>query len=255
MIEFVIHHDKRVYALVNYEEVIEYLELPFYKKWLRDFPSWKKLAEASQIEVLMHWKGLGYNSRALRLHKLAKLVTTEYSGRLPQSREVLEKLPGIGPYTSGAICAFAYQQPASLIETNIRRVYLHHFFKGKENVNDQEILKKIQRSLPPLAREVSGGRRGIRDWYYALMDYGSYLAKTIPNPNRKSKHYAKQLKFEGSDRQIRGKILGILLEKGKINSPTLMRVVGEDMVRVTRVIRRLESEGFLKTTAHSIWLI
>lgn len=262
--------------------------IPFYKKWMRDFPSWKKLAEASQVDVLRHWKGLGYNSRALRLQKLAKILISQHRGKVPHSREELEKLPGIGPYTAGAVRAFAFDEPDVFIETNIRRVYLHHFFKGEEDVSDKEILEKVQRSLPPLLRggglsgtkwsrrsegynkrhtqltprqargaPLEGERKSgsVRDWYYALMDYGSYLTKTIPNPNRKSKHYAKQSKFEGSDRQLRGKILEVLLKKGKINSPTLMKVIGEDIDRVTKVVAQLEAEGFLKTTPHTIRLI
>ena len=95
---------------------------------MKAFPSWKALAAAKQSEVLRLWKGLGYNSRALRLHALAQEVTELHKGRLPQSREELQALPGIGPYTSGAILAFAFDIGVPLIETNVRRVYLHHFF-------------------------------------------------------------------------------------------------------------------------------
>ena len=151
--------------------------IPFFNNWMKLFPTIQKLAQVPQSEILRAWKGLGYNSRALRMKKTAAV------GNLPKTYDDLIKLPGIGPYTAGAICAFAYNQSVVIIETNIRRVFIHHFFKNKENVHDKELLEFIKNTLP---------ENNFREWYWALMDYGSFLGKTVSNPNKKSRHYALQ---------------------------------------------------------------
>ncbi len=178
-----------------------------YNAWLKKYPSVHHLAKASLVDVLSMWSGLGYNRRARFLHnaaiELSKIIGEENT--FPNSPKELEKLPGIGPYTARAISTFAFNNPEVFIETNIRSVFLFFFFqerlKDNENmhpVHDNEIFPLIEKSLY---------RENPRLWYYALMDYGAELKKTVKNPNRKSKHYAKQSKFEGSVRQARGAIL------------------------------------------------
>jgi A/G-specific adenine glycosylase len=119
----------------------------FFNAWIRAFPTVKKLAESSQIEILKLWKGLGYNSRAIRMKQAAQVIVNDYKGIFPKSYEDLQKLPGIGPYTAGAICAFAYNQPIPIIETNIRRVYIHHFFADANDICDENILKLVEQTL------------------------------------------------------------------------------------------------------------
>lgn len=227
--------------------------IPFFNNWMKQFPSWKKLAESPQSEVLRAWKGLGYNSRALRLYKLAQTVVTEYKGRLPQDYDSLLTLPGIGPYTAGAVSAFTFNTYVPLIETNIRRIFIHHFFADRDNVSDTEILNIMQDM---------GNISEPREWYAALMDYGATLPKIIKhNPNTKSKHYAKQSKFEGSDRQIRGKILDLLLETKKISKEKLFHrlssstPIGDpELERYQKILGDLEKEGFIKQTKKGISL-
>jgi A/G-specific adenine glycosylase len=210
--------------------------IPFFKNWMRLFPNWKQLANAKQTDILRAWKGLGYNSRALRLHKLAKEVVEKYSGRLPNNRTKLEALPGIGPYTAGAIRAFVFNEPEIFIETNIRRIFIHHFFNDRQNVSDTDIFEYIQKTVD---------LKKTREWYWALMDYGSTLAKQVPNPNRKSKHYVKQSTFTGSDRQIRGKILALLLDRDKISTEDLAGEFKEKQVRVENIAQTMKREGFV----------
>ncbi len=169
-----------------------------YEEFLKLFPNFSKLAKASPAAVLRVWQGLGYNRRGLALHRLAKIITAKYQSTLPSDVAELEKLPGIGPYTAGAIMVFAFNQPVVILETNIRRVFLHDFFPDVSFVHDREIKGHIEKTLD---------QKNPREWYYALMDYGAMLRKTIPNPNRRSKHYAKQSPFEGSNRQKRGRML------------------------------------------------
>ena len=224
--------------------------VPFFKNWIKQFPTIKKLAEASQVDILRAWKGLGYNSRALRMKKTAELVVANYKGKFPKQYDEILKLPGIGPYTAGAICAFAYNQPIVMIETNIRRVFIHEFFehpwpsatpsKRGGLVHDRDLLPLIEKTVD---------KTNPREWYWALMDYGSYLGKTIPNPNKKSRHYSVQKKFKGSDREIRGTILGILLEHKKMSLEKTfeqLNSLSQDQERVEAILDGLEKEGFIE---------
>ena len=166
---------------------------PKFEAWMARFPDVRSLAEASLSEVLAFWNGLGYNRRAVYLQKAACEVCDRFGGNFPRSEEELRSLPGVGAYTAGAVSAFAFGTPSVFIETNIRTVFIHRFFSDiQEKIDDSQILPLVRQTLD---------RENPREWYYALMDFGAELKRTVPNPGRKSKHYAKQSKFEGSFRQ------------------------------------------------------
>lgn len=169
-----------------------------YKRWLEVFPTAADLAAASFVQVLEQWVGLGYNRRARFLHQCAQTIMQKHNGCVPEDTEVLQSLPGIGPYTAAAVSTFAYNKPNSFIETNIRAVYIFFFFKDHDSVSDKDLFPHIKASVYT---------ENPRLWYYALMDYGAALKKVIVNPNRKSKHYTKQSQFEGSVRQARGAVI------------------------------------------------
>jgi len=180
--------------------------LPKYLLWLERFPDVQTLAAAPLADVLALWSGLGYNRRARFLHEAAKRLSLplKETGRFPDTPEELDALPGIGPYTARAVCTFAFNKPEVFIETNIRSVYIFFFFPeaaGLE-VNDADLLYLIEKTLY---------RENPRLWYYALMDYGAALKKKVENPSRKSRHYTKQSRFEGSLRQARGAIIRSLV--------------------------------------------
>lgn len=220
----------------------------FFNNWMKQFPNIKKLADTPQSGLLRAWKGLGYNSRALRIKKTAEIIIKDYKGIFPKKYSEILKLSGIGPYTAGAICAFVSNEPVSIIETNIRRVYLHHFYSTEKNTHDQELMVLITETMDI---------ENPREWYWALMDYGSYLGKTIPNPNKKSRHYVVQKKFKGSDREIRGKVLEILLEFKKISLETLnkkIQQVSNDRERIERIVALMETEGFLEIKNGKVFL-
>ncbi len=177
--------------------------IPKYKAFLKKFPTVHTLANASLSEVLKEWQGLGYNRRAKYLKECAEVIEQKYNGKFPKDFNELCTLPGIGPATAGDICAFAWNIPVVLIETNVRSVFLHFFFKGKENVHDKEILPLIEKTLDT---------KNPREWYVALFDYGTFLKQT-KNPNVQSKHYIKQSPFKGSNREKRSNILKLILTK------------------------------------------
>lgn len=176
--------------------------VPKYQSFIAQYPTVHQLAQASLGDVLRLWQGLGYNRRAKFLLHCAQTVVREHGGVFPTNYQSLLKLPGIGPYTAGAICAFAYNQPVTLIETNVRQVYIHHFFAGSAEITDQQIQEKIQQTTPP---------DNARDWYAALMDYGTHLKAVHGNNTRRVKGYTKQSTFKGSNREVRGAILRVLV--------------------------------------------
>mgnify|MGYP002624450157 CR=1 FL=1 len=220
--------------------------VPKYEEFLNSFPSIETLAKASQSEVLKYWQGLGYNRRALYLHRTANEIRSRFNGIFPENITDLETLPGIGPYTSAAIATFAFNQPHVFIETNIRTVYIHHFFEDKEGIDDTQLMPLIEETLD---------QQNPREWYYALMDYGSYLKKQHPNPNRKSKHYTKQSKFEGSLRQVRGAILRELIDSKHSKSPKDLHLYDSyPPSKVKLAINSLEKDGFIIKDQNTISL-
>jgi len=178
--------------------------VPKYREFLERFPTVRDLAAAPLGDVLRVWGGLGYNRRAKFLRETARQVVDDHGGVLPGDLEDLMALPGIGRNTAGAILAYAYDRPVVFVETNIRTVFIHHFFDDQTGIADTAILELAGAALD---------REHPREWYWALMDYGAYLKQEVGNLNRLSKTYAKQSAFHGSRRQIRGQVLRLLGEK------------------------------------------
>lgn len=213
-----------------------------YQAFMELFPTVEALAAAPLADVLRAWQGLGYNRRAKLLHACAQTVVAEYRGKFPKEGSTLRALPGIGPYTSSAIQAFAWNIATPLIETNVRTVFLHHFFPGREGVHDNEILLLVEETLP---------HDRARDWYAALMDYGTYLKETIGNPNARSQQYARQSTFKGSDREIRGAILRLLanVATGTVTETVLMQTLEKAIkahpVRIDTQLEKLVAEGMV----------
>lgn len=209
-----------------------------YPQFISVFPDFQALSCASLKGVLSQWQGLGYNRRGMYLHKMAQRVSSEFGGVLPNCPEILENFDGIGPNTARSVCAFAFNMPVVFIETNIRTVFIHFFFQGTTSVHDRDLMPLIEATLD---------KKSPRDWYYALMDYGVMLKKTIPNPSRKSAHHAKQSKFEGSDRQIRGAILRMLTSaQDSLDKKVLYKALEKEEARVEKILTELISEGFIQ---------
>ncbi len=208
-----------------------------YEPFLSRFPDFKTLAAAATGEVLAAWQGLGYNRRALALKQLAIQVEEEFDGALPDNEQDLKSLPGVGPYTAAAVLVFAFNRPKVLIETNVRRVFIHCFFSGRDGVTDAEIRPLVSDTME---------KDNPREWYNALMDYGAFLSTLPENPNRRSRHYQRQNPFEGSGRQVRGAVLRILVGCGEITEQDLIQALELSPARVRPVLSQLEQEGFLE---------
>jgi len=185
--------------------------IPKYQQFLTLFPSVEVLAEAPLAEVLKAWSGLGYNRRAKFLWQAAQYVRDQFQGVFPQTVGELVQLPGVGKNTAGAIAAYAFDRPVTYVETNIRTVIIHHFFVDQDEVADKEIESLLATIIDDIAREGQPDHTP-RTWYWALMDYGTFLKQTVGNVSKRSKTYAKQSKFEGSLRQIRGHVLRLLAD-------------------------------------------
>ena len=207
-----------------------------YVEFLAAFPDFAALAGARFQAVLAAWQGLGYNRRAIALHRCAQAVMERHGGLLPDDVTALETLPGIGPYTARAIAAFAYGRPTVFIETNIRTAFIHHFFHDRQGVRDGEILPLVAATRDDAAP---------RDWYYALMDYGVMLKKEHGNPGRKSAHHVRQSPFKGSNRELRSRILKEILANPGVTEAEIVAILGADGEAARNNLARMEKEGFI----------
>ncbi|MCL4229722.1 A/G-specific adenine glycosylase [Candidatus Dependentiae bacterium] len=217
-----------------------------FEHFLAQFPNFYVLAQADMRSVLAAWQGLGYNRRALALQAIAQSIVAEHGGQLPADPQTLTTFRGIGSNTAGSICAFAFNQPTVFLETNIRAVLIHFFFQGESHIHDKMLL--------PLAHMVLDVNNP-RDWYYALMDYGVALKKCYPNPSRASAHHVRQSAFQGSDRQIRGEILRMLLAEPSLSISCVALRLTVDAERVERIAQQLTHDGFLNFVDQQISLI
>jgi A/G-specific adenine glycosylase len=240
--------------------------IPYYHRWLEAFPDVHALAAAPTADVIRLWKGLGYNRRAVNLQRAAQAVV-ERGGQFPGTVEELLALPGIGPYTAGAIACFAFERDVPFIDTNMRRV-LHRVFVGSEvperRATDREIVVIAAAALPP-----GDGWR----WNQALIEFGA-LQCTARTPacvicpaqafcaarptiqsdiqaaltGRKGK--AKGVPFEQTNRYFRGRIMDALREHEGEAMPieTLGAIVKADfqpadLPWLTELVVALERDG------------
>ena len=220
--------------------------LPKYEAFLREFPMLEALADASQSNLLRTWQGLGYWNRALRLRDAARMVINEYDGKFPQDPATLMTLPGVGPYTAGAVACFAFGSAEPFLDTNIRRVYLFFFFPGQDDVPDSRIMEIARKAV---------WLDDPREWGYALFDYGAIELRDRAI-NRRSRHYARQTAFEGSFRSFRTQALrhvlaqdGASLSREELEGFLVERLAGGDQPYTPGdVLDALISDGLLKTS-------
>lgn len=211
-----------------------------YPEFLNAFPNLEALANSSLTDVLRVWQGMGYNRRAKYLRDSAEKIISKHRGRVPKTERELLALPGIGHYTANAILTFTCNEPRVFIETNIRRVFIHHFFqlgsRAPKLISDAEILPLVEATLD---------KENPRAWYYALMDYGAHLPKvTHSNSNTQSKHYVKQSIFKGSLRELRGKIIRMINNESK--SLAFLKRECDNDERTKDALQALTKDGLIK---------
>lgn len=197
--------DTRPYYVLVSELMLQQTQvarvIPKFEKFVARFADEKTLSEASLAEVLTYWQGLGYNRRAKFLHDAAKMIMRDYDGIFPEDENKVLKLPGVGKNTAGAILAYAFNKPAIFIETNVRTVYIHHFFSGDSIVDDKMIAEKLRQTIDS---------ENPRQFYQNVMDYGTHLKNNGVKNIQKSRHYKKQSPLQGSVRQLRGDVVRLL---------------------------------------------
>ena len=141
-----------------------------YPRFLAEFPDFDTLAQTTQKKILSVWHGLGYNRRCIYLRESAGKICSRFSGKLPKSEKHLLSLPGVGRATCGALLAFCFNEPAVFLETNIRQVFIHFFFRDSERVSDSRMLplveKTLDRSNPPRVVLRTHGLRGHAEEKY-----------------------------------------------------------------------------------------
>ena len=200
--------------------------IPYYEAFLERFPTLQALAEAPTAEVIRLWAGLGYNRRAVNLQRTARAIVEQHGDSFPKTVEELRQLPGVGPYTAGAIACFAFEQDVPFFDTNIKRV-LHRIFVGPERPRPLA----TDRELHAIAAQVVPAGKGWA-WNQAIMEFGALhctqrkpacvvcpvqaqcrafpailsALQEAPRPERGPK----EERFEGSTRWFRGRIIDAL---------------------------------------------
>ena len=233
--------DTRPYYVLVSELMLQQTQvarvIPKFEAFIARFPDEASLARASLAEVLQEWQGLGYNRRAKYLHESARIITDTMNGVFPTDAKDILSLPGVGKNTLGAIEAYAYNRPSIFIETNVRSVYIHHFFNDSWDIADSSITTKLAETID---------REHSREFYWALMDYGSWLKSNGVRNNSQSKHYKKQAPLVGSVRQVRGQIIRLLSSSGHSKS-SLMQATTHDE-RFEKAVSGLMKDGLVRQT-------
>lgn len=233
--------DTRPYFVLVSEIMLQQTQVervvPKFEAFIRRFPDIASVAQASLAEVLQLWSGLGYNRRAKFLHQAAQRIMADYGGNFPETERELMTLPGVGKNTAGAILAYSFNQPAVFIETNVRTVYFHHFFEDQALVTDKELATIVAQTVDT---------EHPREWYWAIMDYGTSLKQTGGGRLDKSHHYKKQSPLKGSVREVRGQILKALATQSYSEDALRKLLAADD--RFVLALEGLQKDGLVSQT-------
>ncbi|MFW9851901.1 MAG: Fe-S cluster assembly protein HesB [Candidatus Thorarchaeota archaeon] len=199
-------------------------------EFIKKYPTPEVLVKAKKSDLLSTWSGLGYNRRALWLQEAAKQIIENKS--FPQTVKELQELKGVGKYTARSILIFAFNSDLATVDTNIRRILIAEGFASEET-NERELFEIAEKMVP---------KGKARDWANALMDYG---AMKLTASKTGIKPISKQGKFTGSDRQYRGKILKILVNKKKITLDKLQDEIDLHEKKLDEILQKMIKEGLV----------
>jgi A/G-specific adenine glycosylase len=233
--------DTRPYYVLVSELMLQQTQvdrvIPKFNAFIERFPDERTLAGAALADVLTLWNGLGYNRRAKFLYESAKKIVADYGGVFPDRYTDILGLPGVGPGTAGAIVTYAFNQPVPFIETNVRTVYFHHYFADGEKVSDEQLKPLLEQTID---------QDHPREFYWALMDYGTWLKKNGAGRITQSKHYKKQSPLKGSLRELRGALVR-QLATGDVPFIDLQKQYEED-ARFEPAVSGLIADGLVTQT-------
>ena len=220
----------------------------YFDKFIIKFPSPKSMANSSLKIILKMWSGLGYNNRAKRLYDASKIIEKKGFDQIYPNFDVL---PGVGPYTKNAILSFAYGEKVLAIDTNIERIIKRYFglndTKDFFNKNSKYFLRNVD----------------SRDINQAFMDFGNSICKSsnpicnvCPLENSCSKYFytykSTKEKFKGSNREVRGKIIKLLINKGSTNNQKIFEEIDEDSDKVKKALQGLKKDNLIKFKKNNI---
>lgn len=225
--------------------------VPAHAAFLDRFPSVGALAAAAAADVVRAWAGLGYNRRAVALRRAAQAVVGRFGGRIPSDPADLVTLPGVGPYTAAAVASQAFGVPAAAVDTNVRRVV------------GRAVLGTSDAAPAAVARAASDWLDATDPgaWNQALMDLGREVCRPVPGcascPLRSAcasaahgtpvpgARRAQAAPFEGSFRQLRGRVVALLRDEAPIRLAELAEALGEPVGRVALAVEALAADGLI----------
>jgi A/G-specific adenine glycosylase len=220
----------------------------YYQKFIKRFPTPESMSTSSLKTILKMWSGLGYNNRAKRLYESSKLLAEQgFEGIYPN----FEILPGVGPYTKNAILSFAYGDNVLAVDTNLQRIIIRYF--GIDNTKDY-----VKEYSNLLLKDINS-----KDLNQAFMDFGSSICTSsnakcdiCPLEKNCKKYFLNSKnsnnKFKGSNRELRGKIVRLLLEENEISIKEVEKKIGEDLSKIITAITSLNNDGLLKIRKNNI---
>lgn len=205
--------------------------IPFYEHWIQTWPAVESLAQASTTGVLKAWMGLGYNRRAINLHRAANVIVQEYHGDVLSAMCEYKRIPGVGEYTARAVLIFSGNEDTVTVDTNIRRILIAEF-QLPQTTSNVDLWAIADQCLP---------RGRSRDWHNALMDYGA-LSMTARSTGIAPR--TRQTSYQGSDRQIRALILKTLLKQPQSDT-TLTQQCKIPQERLEAILAKMQKEGLV----------